>query len=192
MKPGLLLIVPLSVALWGVLSVGCRTPAPFGATQRGSLAQAIITDWSKSSKLTAAAMIEKYGPPDAIALGGLGWKDKGPWKKIIVRDRTEILVSAQGTADSLEQTVAYHVPEDKRPELEAFGDKVRVSQDGTSMSARSDAEALNFLALNLADGIGRGAIDAAQARDSYRRAVALSRAGKSSPLMQRLLFPPSP
>lgn len=192
MKPGLLLLAPLSVVLWGLISVGCRTPAPFGASQRVSLAEDIISGWSKTSRLTAAAMIEEYGPPDAIAVDGLGWKYKNPWKRIIVRDRTDILVSAQGTADSLEQTVAYRVPEDKRLELEAFSDKIRISQDGTSMSARSDAEALNFLTLNLADEIGRGVLDAAQARQSYQRAVDLSRAGKSSALMERLMFPSNP
>jgi hypothetical protein len=192
MKPGHLLIFPLSAALGGILSVACRTTAPFGASQRVDLSGDIIAGWSKSSRLTAAALIEQYGPPDAIASDGLGWKNKGRWRKIIVRDQTELRVLEREGAGMLEQTVTYRMPEDKRPELRAFTDEVRVSADGTALTASADEEALNFLSLNLAVAIGRGDVDAAGARDSYKRAVDLSRAGKSSPLMRELLFPPIP
>lgn len=185
MKAGVVLFVALGAGLWSGLISGCRTPVPFDAARRGSLAEGIIAGWEPSSRLTAAAMIEKYGPPDALAPGGLGWKDKGRWMKIVVRDRP-------AKAGVIEQTAAYRVPEDRLPEVEAFDGKVRVAPDLSSMSARSDDEALNFLALNLAVAIGRGNLGAAEARNSYRRAVELSRAGKSSALMRELLFPPIP
>lgn len=192
MKPGRLLIIPLSAALGGILSASCRTTAPFGASQRASLAGDIIAGWSPASRLVAAAMLEQYGSPDALASDGLGWKNKGRWKKIVVRDRTDLRVLETGAAGMLEQTVAYRMPEDRRRELAGFSDEVRVSPDGTALTARSDGEAINFLALNLAVAIGRGDIDAAGARNSYKRAVDLSKAGKSSPLMRELLFPPIP
>jgi hypothetical protein len=84
------------------------------------------------------------------------------------------------------------MPEDRRSELAAFGRDVRVSADGTALTSRSDEEALNYLALNLAVAIGRGDLDAAGARKSYERAVDLSKAGKSSALTRELLFPPIP
>ncbi|MBI2385569.1 MAG: hypothetical protein HYV14_06110 [Elusimicrobia bacterium] len=189
MKAGFVLFVALSAGLGAGLVAGCRTAAPFDAARRGSLAEDIIAAWPAPSRLAAAAMIEKYGPPDALAPDGMGWKDKGRWKKIIVRERPG---ESGGTAGILEQTAAYRVPTSARRELAAFGDKVRISPDGTAISARSDDEALNFLALNLAVAIGRGDLDAAGARDSYRRAVDLSNAGKSSALMKELLFPPIP
>lgn len=189
MKPGLLLTAASSLALWSCLSAGCRATAPFDASRRGSLAEDIIAGWPRGSRLTAAAMIDKYGPPDALAAGGLGWKDKGRWRKIIVRERG---AAGPGAAGVLEQTAAYRMPEDRRAELAAFGRDVRISADGAALTARSDDEALNYLALNLAVAIGRGDLDAAGARTSYRRAVDLSRAGKSSALMKELLFPPIP
>lgn len=192
MKPGRLLIVPLSAALGGLLSASCRTAAPFGAARRAELAGDIIASWSDTSRLVAADMIERYGPPDALAPDGLGWKDKDRWKKIVVRDRTDLRVLERGPAGVLEQTAAFRMPVRRRAELAAFGRDVRVSGDGTALTARSDEEALNYLALNLAVAIGRGDIDAAGARNSYKRAVDLSKAGKSSALMRELLFSPIP
>lgn len=190
MKPSFLLIVSLNAALWGSLS-GCRAPAPFDASARAALAEGIIARWSQKSRVTGALMLDKYGPPDALAADGLGWENKGRWKKIVVRDRAS-LDGEDGGSGVLEQTVEYRVPEAKRGEIEAFSGEVRVSRDGTSVSARSDDEAINYLALNLADGIGRGIIDAPRARGFYRRAVELSRSGKTSPLMAGLLFLASP
>lgn len=192
LPPGRLWIVPLSVALWGALSVGCRTTAPFGASRRADLAEEIIAGWSKTSRLVAAEMIDRYGPPDALAADGLGWKDKARWKKIVIRDRTDLSALERGSPGVLEQTAAFRMPEGRRAEVAAFGRGVRVSADGTTLTARSDEEALNYLALNLAVAIGRGDLDAAAAGRSYRKAVDLTNAGKSSALTRELLFPPIP
>lgn len=184
MKARLFSIVALSAAL---LSSGCGEFTGFGGERRLHLAQDIMADWSRSSRVTGAAMIDKYGPPDALARDALGWRERGRWKRIVVRDR-----DAAETAGILEQTVEYYVPEGRRRELEAFSGDVRVSGEGNAVSSRSDDEALNYLALNLADGIGRGVLDAERARGYYRRAVELSRAGKTSPLMEGFLFVESP
>jgi len=184
MKTGLVSIVALGAAL---LSSGCGEFTGFGGERRLSLAQDIMSVWSEGSRITGAAMIDKYGPPDALARDALGWRERGRWMRIVVRDRRRA-----ETAGILEQTVEYYVPESRRRELEAFSGDVRVSREGTAISSRSDDEALNYLALNLADGIGRGILDAERARGYYRRAVDLSRAGKTSPLMEGFLFIESP
>lgn len=192
MKPAYHFAVPLGLALGGILSAGCRTAAPFGPPQRSALAGGIIAGWAPASRLAAAAMIERYGPPDAVAEDGLGWKDKARWKKIVVRDRPAARFPDPRASGLLEQTVSYRMPEDKRLELAAFSGAIRMSPDGDTLTARADEEPLNVLALNLAVAIGRGDIGPARARSSYRRAVELSRAGKSSPLMRELLFTPGP
>jgi hypothetical protein len=192
MKPGLFLVVPLSAAVAGLLSAGCRTAPAFGGPQREALAGEIIKGWSRGPRLAAAAMIEEYGPPDAVAADGLGWKNKRRWKKIVVRDRTELGLLERKSGAMLEQTAVCRMPEGRRAELAAFSPDVRVSADGTALTASADEEPLNFLALNLAAAIGRGDIDAAGARNAYKRAVDLSNAGKSSALMRELLFPPIP
>lgn len=188
MKPVFVLFVALSAGVTG-FGAGCRATTAFDATRRAGLAEEIIAGWPGPSRLAADAMLEKYGPPDALAADGLGWKDKGRWKKIIVRGRSGPFATAGGV---LEQTAAYRVPPDARVELAAFDDRVTVSPDWTEISARSNDESLNFLALNLAVAIGRGDLTASGARNSYRRAVDLSNAGKSSALMKELLFPPIP
>lgn len=186
MSRAFLLFLALSGAgLWGYSS-GVLLPSvpPFGGERRLALAQDIIAGWPQTPRLAGAVMIDRYGPPDALSEKGLGWESRGRWKRIIVRDRLD------GSAGALEQTVDYAMPEDKVAELAEFSADVRVSADGTSMTARADDEALNILALNLADGIGRGLLDAPRAREFQRTAVELSRAGKTSPLMEGLVFLP--
>jgi hypothetical protein len=182
MKSGISRIVPLVCALCAVLGAGCGKSAPFSASKRGVLADDIIAGWSTSARLTAAKMMAEYGPPDAVAREALAWEDRGRWKRIVIWD---------GGPGELEQTVNYRVPEGKRVAMQAFTATLRVAPDGTSMSARSDSEALNFLAINLADEIGRGAIDAPQARHLYQKIISLAAAGKTSPLTLAILIPDS-
>lgn len=174
-------------AALAVIAAGCRTVGSFDAAQRGSLAESIIAVWSPSSRIMAAGLIEAYGPPDAVAAGALGWRDKGGWKRIVLWDSDE-----SPRAGGLEQTVAYWVQEDERGTLETLSGGVRVSRDGSEMSARSDSEGLNRLALNLADEVRRGVRDPEGARRFYERTAALAAAGKSSRYMQRILFAPRP
>lgn len=186
MKKLVLLAVPLSFALLSLhfaASDGSMSAA-FGGETRLTLAQGIVAEWPRSSRLMGEAMIEAYGPPDALSADGIGWRDRGRWRTIVVRERPE-----DTAAGVLEQSVVCRMPQDRLPELAAF-EEVRVTPNGRSMTARSDAEGLNYLALNLAYGIGSGFLDAARARESYERTVELSRAGKTSPLMEGLLFPP--
>ena len=188
MKPGFVLLVALSAGLTG-FAAGCRATTAFDATRRAGLAEEIVAGWPAPSRLAADAMLEKYGPPDALAADGLGWKDKGRWKKIIVRGRAGRAARAGGGRAHPAPTGG---PGPARRARAAFDDRVTVSPDWTEISARSNDESLNFLALNLAVAIGRGDLTASGARNSYRRAVDLSNAGKSSALMKELLFPPIP
>ena len=177
----------LALALAASLAAigGCRTVGTFDARGRGSLAASVIVGWSEPSRLAAAQALERYGPPDAIAPGALGWRDKSPWLRIVVWD-----AAGNRAAGNLEETVAYRVPEAKRQGLADFARGVRVSEDGSELSARSSDESLNFLALNLANDIARGLKDPEQARKSYDRIVELALAGKSSPYMRELMFAP--
>jgi hypothetical protein len=137
-------------------------------------------------------LIDEYGPPDGVALAGLGWKGRGRWKRIVVCDANEDYVADYGSADDLEQTVAYRLPKGSRAALAAFSGSVQASPDGTELSARSNSEGLNYLALNLADQVVRGVRDPRAARRFYRRTVHLAAAGKTSRYMQRILFPVKP
>jgi hypothetical protein len=182
----------MAAVLVAMLAAGCRVAKPFDSTQRRSLAQSIISGWSRSSQATAAKLIEEYGPPDGISLAGLGWKGKGRWKRIVLCDANEDYVAEHGSADDLEQTVAYNLPRGSRAAVAAFSRSVVVSADGAELSARSGSEGLNFLALNLADQVARGVRDPRGARRFYRKTVRLAAAGKTSRYMQGLMFPVKP
>ncbi|MFI5361417.1 MAG: hypothetical protein ACHQ49_05565 [Elusimicrobiota bacterium] len=165
-------------------STACRTGAPFDAPQRAGLAEKIISGWAAPSRLAAAKTIDQYGPPDALSESALGWKRRGVWKRIVVRNGE----GAGGRAD-LEVTVACRTPETRRRALEAFDKGVRLSADAGELSARSTGESLDILALNLADEILRGARDPGDASEVYDRTVELAASGLSSPYMKTLLFP---
>lgn len=171
-----------------LLAGACRTAPAFDARSRGALAQTVIAGWPDSSRVAATLAIERYGPPDAIAENALGWKRTGPWKRVVVSNSAE--GAAARSAPELEETVSYRVPASKRGDLAEFDRGVRVSEDGSELSARSSDESMNFLALNLAGEIVRGARDPADARRTYDRIAELAVAGKSSAYTRGLLLPP--
>ncbi|MBI2787989.1 MAG: hypothetical protein HYX59_04845 [Elusimicrobia bacterium] len=144
-------------------------------------ARKAVSDWPTPSRMAAEAMIEKYGIPDAIDAETASWNDKGSWKRTSVhRDGT----------DFLEQTIGYAVPEEKRADLEKMGLMLKVGRADRELSATSASEEANYLALNLADEVIREKRTPEDAREFYMETVKLSRAGKTSPYMQGLMFRP--
>lgn len=159
----------------------CRGRA--GADSRASLARSVVSKWSPSSRLTADDLLQRYGPPDAAAPGALAWKDKGGWKRIVAWD-----AGAAG-GDDLKETAAASIPASRRADIASFDRRVTVSADGREVTARSDDERLNYLAVNLAEGIARGTLSPVQARVAYANTLRLEASGKSSEATVRLLFP---
>jgi hypothetical protein len=141
--------------------------------------------------LLAANLIDEYGPPDRVEPSRLVWNNKHLMKRISAWD--EIPGSRPDAGGYLlEETVSYQVPEPRRQDLASFSDDISVSPDGTELSARSDNEGLNFLALNLADEIIQGVKTPDEARQAYDQTLQLKAAGKTSAFTQGLLFLPSP
>jgi hypothetical protein len=123
-------------------------------------------------------MIEKYGRPQVITANELRWSAVDPWQRIVVhRDRVS----------PLEQAVTYGVPKNKVADVRKFRHGVKVVPDEGIVSARSNSETANYLALNLAADIARGKRTPAQADRFFTRTIRLSEAGKSSPYTERLL-----
>lgn len=149
---------------------------------REAQARAVIADWPLVSLRTAEVVMEKYGPPDLALSDRLSWFDNGPWRMTTVyRDPREHL-------DVLEQTIGYRVPEDKKEALARLDVGLRLRRDGRELSATSEAEETNFLALNVADEVVRELKTPAEARDLYLKTVVRWNAGKTSPYMKALLF----
>jgi len=157
----------------------------FMATQmqrayRTERAEAHMTDWPRASRLAAGDMIQRYGPTDRLSADAMTWFGRAPWKRIVAH--------ADPRQGPLEQVVGYKLPPEKTEPLLAFGRGVVPDSADSELSARHDREQLNFLALNLADDIVRGAKNPKEARAFYDQTVSLAASGKSSGYTAGLLF----
>lgn len=133
-------------------------------------------------RAAARAMIERYGPPNVIAADTATWFDRGPWKRITIHGEAPL--------SYLEQVVSYHVTKDAAPRLLELDHGLRFDIAKEELSATSNSESLNFLALNLAHEVSSARRDPKDARERYVQTARLAAAGKSSPLLEKLEFDP--
>jgi hypothetical protein len=162
----------LVMAVLGVSVVACSRQAieTIGGEvmSRGDVL-ASIGGWPAKSQEAARFMIDKYGQPNEQTATALVWYAKGPWKRtILYRDEVPHNFPKPHT-DLLEQFIDYRVPVDKYDDLAAYDGSVIVERTKGEISARCDKEEMNFLALNLADEIVRGARTVQQARAEYAK-----------------------
>lgn len=184
-------VLALAAALLAAMSAACATVSLRSPESRRDFADSVIENWSSYSRLQAAKLMQTYGPPDQVKHAELVWNDKGVWRKIRVWDITPYYDSDVG-APNLEQTISYPVLPELRGQLASLNGKLRVSTDGTELSARGASEESILLTLNLADEIVLGRRTPDEANRFYASTLELSLSGKSSPYMERLLFSPAP
>ncbi|MFI5351187.1 MAG: hypothetical protein ACHQ2Z_16705 [Elusimicrobiota bacterium] len=150
----------------------------------------VIRTWPEPSRAAARALLDKYGEPSAFDDASLIWHRNGPWEDTVVYRGTPRRSKRGLDADIIEQSIVYAVPAKKITELKRFDSRLDIDRPSGEISARSESEKLNFLALNLAAEIVAGKRNAGQARDFYRKTLTLSESGKSSPYMEGFLFSP--
>lgn len=154
-------------------------------------ASTAVQSWPTSTRKAAQAMIEKYGQPDAVTDRMLVWNDKDPWVKVAVY-RDAINQGSFLTHDAfLENTVSYKVPLDKVADLIRFDSSLVIDETRGTLASSCDTEGCNYLALNLANDIATGKRDVASAKDFFKNTMTKSLSGKSSPEMEKLMFPTS-
>ena len=187
------------LAVWSVIIVLGRNKKPgtdYGPADGGMTAEhpgdrtfnkaalreveAAIALWPQIAQRVSHRMIEKYGVPDESTPKSLVWNDNGPWKRTIVR--------RDSAAEVLEQIASYRVPTDRYELIGRLPGNVSAERGREELTAKSDSEGLNFLALNLADEVLSGKRDLEDARTLYDRTTAMTVSGKSSPYTQSLLF----
>jgi hypothetical protein len=168
---------------------GTRAPGPPPGVSAVPVAEPLVSRWPVRPRALARLMIERYGKPDEVVASQVSWNRRGPWSKIVVfRDP-----DPSGRGEHLLQSVAYGpVSVNALRGLDALGRGATYDAAARELSARTDSEETNFLALNLADEVVRGRRSVADARDFYDAASHLSAAGKSSPYMRGLMFGPRP
>src|SRR5688572_18049259 len=161
------------VLLAGAAITAC-TPRVIETVTGGEVATrstvlASIGGWPAKSQEAARFMIDKYGTPNEQTPTTLVWYATGPWKRTILYKEEVPHDFPKPHTDLLEQFIDYRVPVDKYDELAAYDGSVIVERTKGELSARCDKEAMNFLALNLANEIVTGARTVQQARDEYGR-----------------------
>ena len=185
-----LVAVLLSAAIAG--RARAQPEEPFWIETEGVAAaktpENVIGKWPELARTIAKAMIEKYGLPHRYNDDALVWNNNGPWLKTVVRRSARSHRPGMRDTDYLEQTIHYEAPPDAAADVRRFDKRIKLDAARNELSARSESEQMNFLALNLADEIARGNRSVRSARAFYSKTARLAKAGKTSAYMSGFLF----
>lgn len=157
------------------------------AVKRNKKAFKVIENWNPASKELAEIMLEKYGSPDKVGRKQLAWNHKGPWNRTIVyREAGD--GDYPPLTDNLRQFINYEMSTEKASAVSQLELGLEYNGKSKELSARSDSEAMNYLALNVAHEVISERMSVPQAREVYDKTLSLAVAGKSSPSMEGLRF----
>ncbi len=130
-----------------------------------------LAGWQETPRKTGEAIIAKYGAPNEMTPTRMVWLNNGPWKwSILTNDPTQHDFPV-AHEDVLEQAISYDIPVDKVDELATYDGSVVANRTQGELSARCDKEGANFLALNLANDVAKGAKSVEAARTYYAKAI---------------------
>lgn len=144
--------------------------------------------WPDSSVAGAKEILTKYGEPTESTANMLVWSNIQPYKRITVF-REEINHKFPLLhKDVVEHTVSFKIPSDKADDLTKFDGSVTFDRTRGELSARSNGEPMNILALNLASDIIAGKRDYTSARTELGKAAFDYLNGNKTVLSQNLQF----
>lgn len=169
-----------------ICSIGTAAPPQFSFTEK--TARDIAARWPEEADDAAVSMLNKYGAPDGITDGLLIWHDKGPWQEIIVRKDVIDHRFPGPHKDTLEQRVAYEVPVDKFDDLARLDGSLIAERTRGTLASRSQSEAMNFLALNLAHDIITNRRSVEEAREMHADIARAYMKGEQHPYTRGLKF----
>ena len=147
----------------------------------------VLPLWPAASRAIAAQLMDKYGAPDAVEEDGMVWRRRGDWLWIAVHRDIDF---SKGYG-CLQHAVRYETPIGRWRDLDTLAIGVQYEPIGEVLTAASDSEAANILALNLAVDVVEGRLSAGQARALHAKTLDLALSGKSSASMRKLLFKPA-
>lgn len=148
----------------------------------------IINNWMEEPRRTAHQMIKKYGQPNEMSQNMLIWYNNGPWKRTVLINQALTHNFPMPHTDKLENVIDYHVLPEKASDLERFDGSVLFDRTAGEMSARCESEAMNFLALNLANDIIMGKRSIDEARIEYGNQAMAHMQGHTAPYTEELKF----
>lgn len=172
-------------------SAGASTAA-YGQDQQVLVetARSIIDSWPEAPKMTAAQLLEHYGPPHEATPTKMFWYGIGPWSKMELTADHVVHNFPTPHVDYFTQYVSYPVPPARAADLAAFDGSVIVDRTAGQLGSRCDHEAFNTLTLNLAVEIIEGKRNVEDARELYAQTAAAYVMGRDAPYAERLLFTP--
>ena len=150
--------------------------------------ETVIAAWPSASRGVATQTIAKLGAPDEQTASMLVWHNRGPFRHTIVYREEVPHAFPRQHSDVIEHVIAYRVPPEMADELMTFSGSLKFDRTKGEMSARCDQEAMNVLALNLADEIITRRSTVTDARIAYALESEALAAGRSAPLTERLRF----
>lgn len=127
----------------------------------------ILSGWMEMPREAAHKLISKYGLPHEATPTQLVWHNSGPWKITVLRNEMIPHDFPKPHHDMLEQRIDYRVPAEKFDDLARFDGSVIVDRTKGEIAARCDKEAMNFVALNLADDVVKDKRSIEAAREFY-------------------------
>lgn len=148
----------------------------------------ILKDWPEDSRKVAEEMIGKYGLPTESTPTRLIWDGNFPWKRTVVY-REEIQHDFPiPHKDILVQVIDYHVPLEKYGALAQFDGSVTPHRTTGELASHCNSEAMNFLALNLANDIIVGRRSVEDARNEFAKEMMAFLTKKPARFTERLQF----
>lgn len=180
----------LNAAIMLLLTATTTTGYSQGNSNKANAGQVkqIISKWSAKPKEIANDMIKKYGNPNETTASMLIWYNNGPWKKTILYKEEISHNFPMPHTDLLQQFIDYKTSADKFDDLAQYDGSVVVERTKGEISARCDKEAMNFLALNLANDVATGNKTVEEARMYYAKAAMAFMKGEKDPYTQGLKF----
>lgn len=148
----------------------------------------VIQNWMDQPKKIAKELVDKYGEPDEISANMMIWYNNGPWKRTELRNEELNHDFPMPHKDSLESIIDYRVPPEKASDLETYDGSVLFDRTKGEMSARCDKEAMNMLALNLANDIVTGKRSVDDARQEYGKQAMAFMKKEPAPYTEGLKF----
>jgi hypothetical protein len=137
--------------------------------QEASIQASELTQgWPEASRTAASEMIGKYGPPNESTSEMLIWKSNiAPFKAIKVHKTVYSHKFPLLHQNALEHVVDYKVPTDKVDNVLMYNEAIVVDKVKGQMSSYAESEAMNTLALNLADEVIQGKMSPDSARVKF-------------------------
>jgi hypothetical protein len=138
----------------------------------------LTRNWSPEARQAAEQMYQKYGAATEVSTERVVWRNAGPWLAVEVRNQTVPHNFPFPHQDVLRQTVALNVPPERIAELAQFSGSLVVDRTKGELSSHCDTEQNNLIALNLANDIVSGRLNAQQARSRFTELAQVAQQGQ--------------